>query len=111
MYTGFVYSIKISGERIGIKFNKDPLPVEQNNYLNKVVNVYVVYDLDAWPRNPTNSFKLKKCLFGATSIVKISNKEKYLYSGYGITIDSAASWSFNNSTARNVIAFGVDNSL
>ena len=32
-----------------------------------------------------------------------------MYSGYGITFDSAGSWSFDNDTARNVIVFGVDN--
>ena len=32
---------------MGIKFDKDPLPVEQNNYFTKIVNVYIVYDLDA----------------------------------------------------------------
>ena len=31
-----------------------------------------------------------------------------MYSGYGVTFDSAGSWSFG--TARNVINFGVDNS-
>ena len=34
-----------------------------------------------------------------------------MYSGYGITFDSAGSWSFDNHTARNVIIFGFDNSL
>ena len=33
-----------------------------------------------------------------------------MYSGYGITFDSAGSWNFDNGTARNVIIFGVDNS-
>ena len=41
-----------------IKFDKD-LAVEQNNYLTKIVNVYIVYDLYAWPRNHTNNFKFK----------------------------------------------------
>ena len=41
---------------------------------------------------------------------KINDKKKYLYTGYGITFDSAASWSFDNGFARNVIIFGVDNS-
>ena len=40
-------------------------------------------------------------------MVKNSDKEKYVYSGCGITSDSAASWSFGNYTARNV--FGADN--
>ena len=53
-----------------MKFDKDPLAIEQNNYLCQIVNVYIVYDLDARPKNSTN-------------------REKYVYSGYGITFDSA----------------------
>ena len=71
----------------------------------KIENVYIVYDLVAWPRNSTNNFKFKNCLFGATNVVKNSDKEKYIYRGYGITIVSASSRSFSNSTARNVIVF------
>ena len=72
-----------------ITFDEDPLALEQNNYLTKIVNVYIVYDLDARPKNPTDNFKFKNCLFGATNIVKNIDKEKYVYSGYGITIESA----------------------
>ena len=32
-----------------------------------------------------------------------------MYSGYGITFDSAGSWSFDNDFARNVVIVGVDN--
>ena len=67
---------------MGIKFDKDPLVADQNNYLSKIVNVYIVYDLDAWPKNPTNNFKLKNCLFGETNIVQNSDKEKWVHSGY-----------------------------
>ena len=42
--------------------------------------------------------------------MKNIDKEKYVYSGYGIKCDSAGSWSFDNDFARNVIIFGVDNS-
>ena len=41
-------SIKLSENRITIKFDKDPLAVEQNNCLAKFVNLYIVYDLDDW---------------------------------------------------------------
>ena len=95
---------------MGIKFDKYLLAVEQNNYASKIVNVYIVYDLDAWPRNPTNNFKLKTCLFGASSLVKNRDKEKYVHSGFGITFESAGSWSFENDISSNVIIFGVDNS-
>ena len=62
---------------MGIKFDTDLLAVEQRNYLTRIVNVYIVYDLDAWPRNPTKNFKSKNCLFGVTSIIKNSDKEMY----------------------------------
>ena len=65
-----MHSIKLSEYRMGIKFNKEPLAMEQNKYLAKILNVYIVYDLDAWPRNLTNSFKFKNCFFEVTSIVK-----------------------------------------
>ena len=42
---------------------------------------------------------------------KNSDKEKYVYSAYGIKCDSASSWSFGNDFARNVVISGVDNSL
>ena len=80
-----------------MKFDKYSLAVEQINYLIKIINVYIVYDLDASPRNPTNSFELKNCCLGATSVVKNSGKKMYLYT----------SWSFDNDTARNV---GMDSS-
>ena len=66
--------ILLSEYRIGIKFDKDPLAVEQNNYLTKIVNVYIVYHLHAWTRNPTDNFKFNNCLFGATDIFKNSDK-------------------------------------
>ena len=49
-------------------------------------------------------------MFGATNIVKNSDKEKYMYSDYRMVFDSAGSWSFNNDSARNVVISGVDNS-
>ena len=105
-----MHSVNLSGYRMKIKFDKDPLAAEKSNYLTKIVNVYIVNDLNDWPKDPTNNFKFNNCLFGATNVVKNSDKEKYVCSGYGITFDSAAFWSFDNDTARNVIIFGVNNS-
>ena len=61
--------MKLSEYRIGLKFDKKILAVEQNNYWSKIANVYIAY---AWPRNPTNNFKFSNCLFGATSIIMIN---------------------------------------
>ena len=50
------------------------------------------------------------CLFGASNVEKNVDREKYVYSGYGIIFDSGGSWSFDNCFARNVIIFRVYNS-
>ena len=69
-------------------------------FKNKIYFGYQILDLDPWPKNRTDNFKFKNCLFRATSIVKHSDKGKYVYSCYGITFDNTVSWSFNNGTAR-----------
>ena len=110
LYTTFLNSIRLSGYRILIKFDKHALSVDQNNYLTKIVNIYIVYDLDAWQKNRLRNFTLKNCLFGATNTIKNSDKEKYWYSCCGLTFDGKGEWSFGNDFARNVLIFGVDNS-
>ena len=94
---------------MGMKFNKDLLALEQNNYASKILNVQIEYVLNAQPRNSTDSSKFKNCFF-ATSVAENSDKEKHAYTGYGITIDSAGSGNVNNDTVINVIIFGIDNS-
>ena len=106
----FSHSKKLSGYRMRIKFDKNPLAVEQNNYTTKIAIFYIVYDSDSWPKNLTDSLKFKNCLFGATNMIKNSDKEKDVYSGYGITFDSVGSRSFDNDTAINILTFGVHNS-
>ena len=85
-YASFLHNLKLSENRVGIKFHKYSLAVEQNKYLIKIVNVHIVHKLNDWPKNPTNYFKFNNCLFGATNVVISSNKEKYV--GYGITCNS-----------------------
>ena len=103
LYTAFLHSIKHSGYKMGKKIDKDPLAIEQNNCLTKIVNVYIVYDLDAWPKCPLRNFALKSCYFGATNIVKNSDKERYVYSGYRRAFDGKGEWSFDNDYDRNVL--------
>ena len=59
-----------------MQFVYAPEVVDQINYATKIVNVYIVYDLDYWPKIPLKNLKLKNCLFGATNIAKNSDKEK-----------------------------------
>ena len=68
--TAFLLSINLFGYKMQIKFDKDPLAVEQNNYLTKIVNIYIVHDLDGWTKIMFRNFTLKKCLYGGTNVVK-----------------------------------------
>ena len=110
LFTASLHSIKLFEYRMGIKFDKDPLAVEQNNCATRIVNVYILHEFDTWPEVPLNNFKLKNCLFTATNIVKNSAKEKWSYRVYGIAFDGTGSWNFGNDCAKNVVIFGADNS-
>ena len=84
--------------KIGIQFKYTPLVVEQKNYTTKIVNAYIVYDLVNWSNIPLRNFTLKNCLLSTTTIAK-DNKEKYVYSVYGIAFNGRSSWSFGNDYA------------
>ena len=53
-----------------MKFDGGPLAFEQNSYVTKIVNAYIVYD---W--HPTNIFRFENCLFDVTNIVKKIDKK------------------------------------
>ena len=56
-----------------------------------------------------NDPTLKNCLFGAITLTKNVDIDKYKYSGYGIGFDRRSSFSFpNGGFGQNVIIFGVD---
>ena len=53
-------------------------------------NLYIVYELNNWPRNPAYNFALKNCLSGSVKLVRNTIKTKCTYNGQGIAID----WKF-----------------
>ena len=50
-------------------------------------------------------------MFGVTSIVKNSDKEKWVCNDYGIAFDGRGTWNFGNEFARNIVIFNIDCSL
>ena len=74
----------------------------------KVVNIYIVYKLGA-STSHTDDPALKNCLFGAVSLTKDADIDKYGYSGYGIGLDRRGSFSFSGGGyGQNVLIFGAD---
>ena len=56
------------------------------------MNIYIVYELVASTSHSSDP-TLKNCLFGAVTLTKNANIEKYKYSGYGIGFDRGSSFS------------------
>ena len=79
-------------------------------YRNFILNLHIVYELNAWPRNFTNNFKLINCLFGTVKLTRNADKSKFSYKGQEIVFDGKSFRSFDNDTAKKVVIFCVDNS-
>ena len=74
----------------------------------KVVNIYIVYELGASSSHISDP-KIKNCLFGAVTLTKNTDIEKYRYSGYGIGFDRRSSFLFpSGGFGKNVLIFGAD---
>ena len=71
-----------------------------------MVNIYIVFELDEI--DIKTSPMLVKSLFGAVSLTKNADIDKYKYSWYGIGFDRGSAYSFGNGFGKNVIIIGVD---
>ena len=100
-------SINYVGNKIRVRFGGSCL--KQSNKLKythgRVVNIYIVYELGVSSSN-VNDPKLKNYLFGAVTLTKNADINKYRYFGYGIGFDRKSSCLFpNGGFGQNVIIF------
>ena len=97
------------GTKTRVKFTKSSLKQSDHIYTHKkVVNIYIVYELGASSSNFSDP-AIKNCLFGAVTLTKNADIEKYKYSGYGIGFDRRSSVSFTGGGfGQNVLIFGAD---
>ena len=78
----------------------------------KIVNIYIVYEINKKDNTITSDPTLENCLFGAVTLTKNVNIDRYGYSGYGIGFDRKGSFSFSGGGyGQNVLIFGVDMSF
>ena len=82
------------GDKIRLKFSGSCLKQPKLQYTHRTtVTIYIVYELGASGSN-NNDRTLKNCLFGAVTLSKNGDIDKYGYSGYGIGFDRRSSFSF-----------------
>ena len=104
------YSITPSSDYLGVKirvkFNGSCLKENKITYTHgKIVNIYIVYEINK--NYIISSYPaLENCLFGAVSLAKNNDIDKY--SGYGIEFDRKGKFSVGNEFGGNCIIFGVD---
>ena len=92
-----------------VKFTGSCLKQSVISYTHrKIVNIYVVYELGASTSN-NNDPTRKNCLFGAVTLTKNADIDKYGYSSYGIRFNRRSSFSFpGGGFGQNVLLFGAD---
>ena len=74
----------------------------------KIVNIYIVYEFSASGSNNSDP-TLKNCLFGAVTLTKNADIDKYGYSGYRTGFNRRSSFSFpGGGFGQNVLIFGAD---
>ena len=102
-------SLDYYGNKIRVKFAKSCL--KQSNRIlythEKIVNIYIVYELGASTSHSSDP-TIKNSLFGAVSLTKNADIEKYKYSGYGIGFDRSSFSFLSGGFGQNVLIFGVD---
>ena len=96
------------GTKTRVKFTGSCLKQPKISYTHgKVVNIYIVYELNKIYTKTTPT--LVNCLFGAVSLTKNADIDKYKYSGYGIGFYRGGLYILpSGKFGRNVIIFGVD---
>ena len=101
--------LKYYGTKTRVKFTGSCLKQSSHILTHKnIVNIYIVYELAACSLL-TSDPTIKNCLFGAVTLTKNADIEKYKYSGYGIGFDRRSSFSFpSGGFGQNVLIFGAD---
>ena len=91
-----------------VEFNGRCLKQDKVTYNHEtIVNVYIVYEISI-NYNIRSYRTLENCLFGAVSLTKNADIDRYKYYRYGIGFDRHGEFSFGNSYGGNCIILGAD---
>ena len=82
-------SLNYLGTKIRVKFSGSCLKQDKITYSHgKIVNIYIVYEINEKDNIIISDPTLENCLFGAVTLSKNVNIDRYGYSGYGTGFDS-----------------------
>ena len=96
------------GTKDRVEFKGSCLKQDKITYNHRtIVGIYIVYEINK-NFNITSYPALKNCLFGAVSLTKNVNTDKYKHSGYGIGFHRMGTFLVGNGFGRNCIIFELD---
>ena len=87
-----------------INFNGHCLINDNVSLPKRIVNLYISYTLNQWPRDSNTDFTLGSCFFGSAKLTNIVNLGKYKYSSYGIGLAIEAKCPINFTQRRKRFA-------
>ena len=91
------------GTKIRIKFSGSRLKQDKIIYTHgKIVNIYIIYEINKKDNTIISDPTLENCLFGAVTLTKHVNIDRHGYSGYGIGFDRKGSFSFSGGSMVKV---------
>ena len=91
---GITPNVIYHGTQTRVEFNGSCLKKDKiASTHGKVVNIQIVYEISK-SINISDYLTLEKCLFGAVTLIKNADIDKYKYFGYGIGFDRHGSFSF-----------------
>ena len=97
------------GTKTRVEFKGSCLKQNKITYAyGKIVNIYTDYEISNNNNNSSSNYPtLKNCFFGAVSLTKNSDIDKYKYFGYEIGFDGHWFYSHpSGGNGRNVIILG-----
>ena len=78
-------------------FNWNCLKEDSVSFLHEsVVNLCIIYELDAWSTDSTTDFTVGSCLLRILKLTKNADFDKYRYTGYGIGFDALTQFSWSD---------------
>ena len=75
----------------------------------KLLNIYIVYEINLWQYTQAADFTLGSSLFGVVKLKNNADPDIYCYSGYGIEFDACGRFSLSDGSwfGKNVITFNT----
>ena len=100
------------GYKIRLKFNGSCLKQPKVSYTHEKNSKHLHRLRIDWTSSHSDDLTLKKYWFGAVSLSKNADIDKYKYSGYGTGFDRKSSFSYPGGRfGQNVLIFGADMSF